>query len=106
MLCHLSYVGGAQTSDSICCILGASLMAMIDEVLARARGRLKRLEPEEAAAELEHGALLVDTRTEPQRSNQGEIPGALVIDRNSSRMAARPNLPCIASPRPRMNGSA
>lgn len=27
------------------------------------------------------GALLVDTRTETQRAEQGELPGALVIDR-------------------------
>lgn len=27
------------------------------------------------------GALLVDTRTDPQRAEQGELPGALVIDR-------------------------
>lgn len=27
------------------------------------------------------GALLVDTRTETQRGEQGELPGALVIDR-------------------------
>ncbi len=56
-------------------------MATIDDVLRRARSRLKRLRPEEAAAELERGALLVDTRTEIQRRESGEIPGALVIDR-------------------------
>src|SRR6202140_5444892 len=50
MLCHLSYVGGAQPSDSICCILGARLMAKIDDMLMRARGRLKRLEPEKGGA--------------------------------------------------------
>ena len=93
MLCHLSYVGEAQTSDSICCILGASLMATIDEVLARARARLKRLEPAEAAAELERGALLVDTRTETQRTNQGEIPGALVIDRTVLEWRLDPTSP-------------
>ena len=30
---------------------------------------------------LRAGALLVDTRTEIQRAEQGELPGALVIDR-------------------------
>src|ERR1700674_1962344 len=81
MLCHLSYVGNAPTPDSICCILGARIVATIDDVLERTRSRLKRLEPEEAARDVERGALLVDTRTETQRSTQGEIPGALVIDR-------------------------
>jgi rhodanese-related sulfurtransferase len=53
----------------------------IDEVVERARRRLLRVTPEQAAAELAQGALLVDTRTESQRAVQGEIPGAIVIDR-------------------------
>ena len=59
-----------------------ALMApSIDEVVERARRRLLRVTPEQAAAELAQGALLVDTRTESQRAVQGEIPGAIVIDR-------------------------
>jgi rhodanese-related sulfurtransferase len=53
----------------------------IDEVVERARRRLVRVTPEQAAAECAQGALLVDTRTESQRAVQGEIPGAVVIDR-------------------------
>jgi rhodanese-related sulfurtransferase len=53
----------------------------IDQVLEKARRRLVRVEPEEAAVELAHGALLVDTRTSAQRAEQGEIPGAIAIDR-------------------------
>ena len=53
----------------------------IDEVLEAARRRLVRIEAAEAAEELAAGALLVDTRTEAQRQSQGDIPGALVIDR-------------------------
>jgi rhodanese-related sulfurtransferase len=56
-------------------------MPSIDAVLEKARRRLKRLTPEQAAAEHRHGALLVDTRTSEQRTRGGEIPGALVIDR-------------------------
>jgi rhodanese-related sulfurtransferase len=55
--------------------------ARIDELLERARKRLVRLAPADAAAELGRGALLVDTRTETQRAADGEIPGARVIDR-------------------------
>lgn len=54
----------------------------IDDVLERARRRLARVEPRQAAAEQAQGALLIDTRTESQRAKQGDIPGALVIDRN------------------------
>lgn len=53
----------------------------IDEVLAAARARLVRLTPAEAAAAQAEGALLVDIRPVHQRA-AGEIPGAVVIDRN------------------------
>jgi rhodanese-related sulfurtransferase len=53
----------------------------IADILERARARLRRVEPKQAADEQARGALLVDTRTAPQRATQGEIPGALVIDR-------------------------
>jgi rhodanese-related sulfurtransferase len=52
-----------------------------DELLERARRRLVRVEPEQAAAELAQGAFLVDIRPAEQRA-QGQIPGATVIDRN------------------------
>jgi len=55
--------------------------ATIDRVLELARSRLARVDARQAAAEQANGALLVDTRTEAQRAKQGEIPGALVIDR-------------------------
>jgi rhodanese-related sulfurtransferase len=54
----------------------------IDEVLADARSRLDRVEPEEAAARVAAGALLVDTRPAFQREADGEVPGALVVERN------------------------
>jgi rhodanese-related sulfurtransferase len=52
------------------------------ELLDRARRDLARVEPEHAAAELAGGALLVDIRPPDQRSEGGDIPGAIVIDRN------------------------
>jgi rhodanese-related sulfurtransferase len=54
----------------------------IDELLTTARQGLDRIEAAQAAAELEEGALLVDTRPADQRAEDGEIPGATVIDRN------------------------
>lgn len=53
----------------------------IEDVLARARAGVRRLQPPEVVAAVAAGALLVDTRTESQRREQGELPGALVIDR-------------------------
>ena len=55
----------------------------VDELLRRARARLVRLTPWEAACELRDGrALLVDIRSEMLRRTQGEIPGSLVLERN------------------------
>ena len=54
----------------------------IDQVLAEARGRLRRLDPHRAAAEIRAGALLVDIRPQAQRAAEGEVPGALVVERN------------------------
>ena len=53
----------------------------VDRLVAQAREGLRRLTPAEALAAQQRGALLVDTRTEAQRRQQGELPGALVIDR-------------------------
>jgi hypothetical protein len=54
----------------------------IAQVLGRARERLGRVEPIAAQDELIRGALLVDIRPQAQRSVEGEIPGATVIERN------------------------
>ncbi|MGH3155371.1 MAG: rhodanese-like domain-containing protein, partial [Streptosporangiaceae bacterium] len=54
----------------------------IDQVLAEARGGLKRVDPHQADAEIRTGALLVDIRPQAQRATEGEVPGALLIERN------------------------
>ena len=53
----------------------------VDELLADSRRGVHRLEPAQVLAAAARGALVVDTRTETQRRRQGELPGALVIDR-------------------------
>jgi rhodanese-related sulfurtransferase len=54
----------------------------IGEVLADARGRLKRLDPRQAYEAMQAGALLVDIRPQAQRAAEGQVPGALVVERN------------------------
>ena len=55
----------------------------IEQVLSAARARLQRLSPDEAhEAMVKTGAILVDTRPEGQRANEGSIAGALVVERN------------------------
>jgi len=54
----------------------------IDELLAAARARLDRPDPARAAEMVARGAVLVDTRPGWQRDREGDVPGALVIERN------------------------
>ena len=57
-------------------------MSRIDRVLDRARNRYRRLSADEVPDALRRGAVLVDIRPQPQRAREGEVPGALVIERN------------------------
>lgn len=54
----------------------------IDEILAEARTRLRRLDPAAAAEAQRDGAVLVDIRPVAQRGATGVIPGALIVERN------------------------
>ena len=54
----------------------------IDELLADARSRIVRVTPEEAALRVAAGAVLVDIRPAAQRAREGEVPGALAVERN------------------------
>jgi rhodanese-related sulfurtransferase len=54
----------------------------IGQVLAAARARLDRVTPEQASREAADGAVLVDIRPQAQRAAEGEIPGAVIIERN------------------------
>lgn len=57
-------------------------MSRIDRVLEQARGRLNRIEAADVPAALDRGALLVDIRPAAQRAAEGEVPAALIIERN------------------------
>ena len=57
-------------------------VSKVDELLTKARSRLARLGPQDAAKACDGGALLVDIRPEAQRAQEGGIPGAHVIERN------------------------
>jgi rhodanese-related sulfurtransferase len=55
----------------------------VEEILKAARDRLVRVDPLQASREhREQGALLVDIRPAAQRALEGEIPGALIVERN------------------------
>ncbi|MET0899984.1 MAG: rhodanese-like domain-containing protein [Mycobacterium sp.] len=57
-------------------------MSRIDTLLDEARARLRRIEAADVPPALERGALLVDIRPAAQRAAEGDVPAALVIERN------------------------
>ena len=66
----------------------------IDALLEDARRRLPaRPGPADLAALLARGALLVDIRPVAQREADGELPGALVVDRNVLEWRLDPTSP-------------
>ncbi|MFF0457727.1 rhodanese-like domain-containing protein [Nocardia africana] len=52
-----------------------------ENLLAQARAGLHRVEPVTAAQRLAQGALVVDIRPHANRLAEGEIPGAVVVER-------------------------
>jgi rhodanese-related sulfurtransferase len=65
----------------------------VDGLLAAARRRLVRVDPDRAAEIQRAGGLLVDIRPVAQRREHGEIPGALVVERNVLEWRLDPTSP-------------
>ncbi len=53
-----------------------------DDLVNRARRRIRRTEPGDLATAVAAGSLVVDIRPPAQRAVEGELPGALVVERN------------------------
>src|SRR5207302_11103951 len=68
-------------------------VSKIEKLLEEARRGMQRLEPAEALAAQQAGALLVDIRPADQRTRDGVISGALVIDRNVLEWRLDPSRP-------------
>jgi rhodanese-related sulfurtransferase len=64
--------------------------AAIDGLLEHARARYRRVTAAEAAEAAEHGAVIVDIRSEEQRGRDGLVPGALHVQRNVLEWRADP----------------
>ncbi len=65
----------------------------IDELLVEARRGVDRVPPAGLAREIANGALVVDTRPADQRERDGDLPGAVVIDRNVLEWRLDPTSP-------------
>ncbi len=67
----------------------------IEELLAEARARIRRLHPAEVAA-AGAAVVIVDTRDSSDRAAEGIIPGSVLVTRNTLEWRADPasELPC------------
>ena len=65
----------------------------VERLLAITQAGLERVSPEDLEAEVAAGALVVDTRPVEQRRRYGEMPGALVVDRNVLEWRLDPTSP-------------
>jgi rhodanese-related sulfurtransferase len=65
----------------------------VADLLAEARADLHRLDPVETLAAQQAGAVLVDIRPQALRAAEGEIPDALVVERNVLEWRFDPSSP-------------
>jgi rhodanese-related sulfurtransferase len=68
-------------------------VSAIEDLLAECRRDLDRVAPADLAAEVAAGALVVDTRPAEQRRRDGELPGAVVVERNVLEWRLDPTSP-------------
>jgi rhodanese-related sulfurtransferase len=71
----------------------ATTVSNIDRLLERARSGLDRVSPGRLADEVAAGALVVDIRPVEQRQRDGDLPGAVVVDRNVLEWRLDPTCP-------------
>jgi rhodanese-related sulfurtransferase len=65
----------------------------LDQLLEAALARIDRLEPADAFAAVEHGAVLVDIRSDLDRARDGIVPGSLHIPRTVLEWRLDPDSP-------------
>jgi rhodanese-related sulfurtransferase len=68
-------------------------VSAIDDLLTAARARLERVFPDDLPGEMASGAVVVDMRPVEQRRRDGELPSAIVIDRNVLEWRLDPTCP-------------
>lgn len=73
--------------------MGGTQDSSIGRLLTESRRGLERVAPADLAAAVADGALVVDIRPMAQRDRDGELPGALVVDRNVLEWRLDPSSP-------------
>lgn len=87
-------VPGAWSAEvAVTPVRGREAVPAVDRLLAESRRDLDRVPPHRLADEMDRGALVVDTRPVAQRDRDGELPGAVVVDRNVLEWRLDPTSP-------------
>ena len=81
--------GGQQGADRSV----SSRTSMIHQLLLESRTGLDRVHASDLEREMAAGALVVDTRPVDQRDRDGDLPGAVIIDRNVLEWRLDPSSP-------------
>jgi rhodanese-related sulfurtransferase len=69
------------------------LTRSVDDLLNISRQRVSRVTPSQLADVLDSGGIVIDIRPAHQRSTEGPLPGALVVERNVLEWRLDPNSP-------------
>jgi rhodanese-related sulfurtransferase len=91
--CHISDDDGAATGQRSFDPIDSLGTLTIDQLLLESRVGLERVHASDLEREMAAGALVVDTRPVDQRDRDGDLPGAVVIDRNVLEWRLDPSSP-------------
>ena len=75
----------------------------LDDMLAQARARIRRLEPRSAYEAAANGAVIIDIRSATDRERDGVIPGSLHIPRTVLEWRLAPDSPWRSSYAPELD---
>jgi len=81
-----------QADDSV--VAEGTKRRTLEQLLEAARARIERLQPAEARAASERGALLIDIRADVDRERDGIVPGSLHIPRTVLEWRLDPDSSC------------
>lgn len=71
----------------------SALTQSVDDLLDASRARINRVGPHELDDVIAGGGLVIDIRPAHQRSEEGRLPGALVVERNVLEWRLDPSSP-------------
>lgn len=65
----------------------------VDDLLSSSRERINRVSPSDLQDVIDSGGIVIDIRPAHQRSTEGPLPGALVVERNVLEWRLDPDSP-------------